>query len=163
MFNALHGIAAPIDPSYSPYPYFTQAAYFSDCVVSLIGHDPDGITLDQWGSTVKCWGGNVTVVHAANINPSQFTSLARAAMSKGSQVVINFHRQGLAELGGGHFSPLAAYAPEADKFLIMDVARYKYPPVWATSKDIYTAMNTIDNSSNLTRGFAILSEPQREG
>jgi hypothetical protein len=40
-------------------------------------------------------------------------------------MLVNFYRKSLAEEGGGHFSPLAAYDPPSDQVLIMDVARYK--------------------------------------
>jgi hypothetical protein len=39
-------------------------------------------------------------------------------------------------------SPLAAYEAKADLFIILDVARYEYPPVWVTTTDIFDAMNT---------------------
>jgi hypothetical protein len=45
---------------------------------------------------------------------------------------------------GGHISPLAAYDSKSDRFLILDVARYKYPPVWVSASDLFVAMNTTD-------------------
>jgi hypothetical protein len=32
-------------------------------------------------------------------------------------------------VGGGHWSPVVAYSPSDDRFLLTDVSRYKYPPV----------------------------------
>jgi hypothetical protein len=46
--------------------------------------------------------------------------------------------------GGGHFSPLAAYHEESDSFLVMDVARYKYPPFWVHADLLCQAMATPD-------------------
>jgi len=62
-----------------------------------------------------------------------------------SRLIINYHRMWLGQLGGGHFSPIGAYNEEIDSFLILDVSKYKYPPVWATFAQIYQAMSTIDN------------------
>ena len=70
-------------------------------------------------------------------------------------VIVNYLRK--ADLGqekGGHISPLAAYDTETDRFLILDVSRYKYPPVWFTAPELFAAMNTTDaDNQNRTRGF----------
>ena len=59
---------------------------------------------------------------------------------------------------GGHISPLAAYDIESDRFLILDVARYKYPPVWVTTADLFAAMKTTDSDNeNKTRGFVLVT------
>ena len=61
---------------------------------------------------------------------------------------------------GGHISPLAAYNSKADRFLILDVARYKYPPVWVSTSDLFAAMNTTDSDNdNKTRGFVVVGAP----
>jgi hypothetical protein len=58
---------------------------------------------------------------------------------------------------GGHISPLAAYDDKTDRFLIMDVARYKYPPVWVKASDIFDAMNTPDAiNDGKTRGYVLV-------
>ena len=56
---------------------------------------------------------------------------------------------------GGHFSPIAAYHKASDSFLIMDVARYKYPPFWIASKKLWQGMQTIDSGSGRARGYII--------
>jgi hypothetical protein len=59
---------------------------------------------------------------------------------------------------GGHISPLAAYDAKSDRFLVLDVARYKYPPVWVRTADLFGAMNTVDKDNNgKTRGFVLVS------
>lgn len=45
----------------------------------------------------------------------------------------------------GHFSPIGAYNFKKDAFLIMDVAKYKFPPVWVPSANLYNGVRTIDN------------------
>ena len=41
--------------------------------------------------------------------------------------------------------------------LILDVARYKYPPVWVKTADMFAAMNTPDAvNENKSRGFVAL-------
>ena len=40
-----------------------------------------------------------------------------------SRVIVNFNRASLGQEGEGHFSPLVAYDPASNSFLILDVAR----------------------------------------
>ena len=52
---------------------------------------------------------------------------------------------------------MGAYDVETDRFLILDVSRYKYPPVWVTASELYGAMNTTDaDNQNKTRGFVLV-------
>ena len=70
---------------------------------------------------------------AAVEGAAQFREAAKAALGARDRfVLINFSRETMSDdgQGGGHFSPLAAYDEETDSFLVMDVARYKYPPFW---------------------------------
>ena len=84
----------------------------------------------------------------------------------------------------GHFSPIGAYNYKKDAFLIMDVAKYKYPPVWVPSLNLFHGVSTIDNCAgfeypeeariteelkaeqppNFTRWFEVLKcEPKYRG
>lgn len=72
-------------------------------------------------------------------------------------MIINYLRKALGQERGGHISPLAAYDAETDRFLILDVSRYKYPPVWATAADVFAAMDTTDSDNqNRTRGYVLV-------
>ena len=66
-------------------------------------------------------------------------------------VAVNFHRPTLGQEGTGHISPLAAYHEGTDRFLVLDVSRHRYPPVWVKAQDLHAAMNTVAGSH--TRGF----------
>ena len=73
-------------------------------------------------------------------------------------MIVNYLRKALGEETGGHISPLAAYDAKADRFLILDVARYKYPPVWVKAADLFAAMDTPDAANdNKTRGFVLVT------
>ena len=65
-------------------------------------------------------------------------------------VIVNVYRSKMHEHKGGHMSPLAAYDKRTDRFLFMDVSRYKYPPVWVKTQDLWNVMNTKDNHSKIT-------------
>ena len=55
--------------------------------------------------------------------------------------------------GTGHFSPVVAFEPESDSALVLDVARYKYPPVWMPVETLFAGINTTDASARDTRGL----------
>ena len=71
-------------------------------------------------------------------------------------VLVNYLRSAIGQETGGHISPLAAYDADSDRFLILDVSRYKYPPVWVETAALYDAMNTIDSTSGLSRGYVLV-------
>jgi Phytochelatin synthase len=73
-------------------------------------------------------------------------------------VIINYLRKAIGQEKGGHISPLAAYNKQTYRFLILDVSRYKYPPVWVKSEELWKAMATIDSASGKTRGFVFVSK-----
>ena len=99
------------------------------------------------------------VHHASDSSVDEFRKLASAYLGElGHFVIVNYSRKALGEQPGGHISPLAAYDAKADRFLILDVARYKYPPVWVKTTDIFDAMNTPDAANdNKTRGFVLVT------
>ena len=50
-------------------------------------------------------------------------------------------------LGDGHFSPVGGYHPGKDLILILDTARFKYPPHWISLELLWEAMHALDNST----------------
>jgi hypothetical protein len=67
----------------------------------------------------------VSATHANSSSLPAFRAAALAAFSAmpPAMVGLNFHRSALGEVGGGHMSPLAAYEPRSDSFLLLDVSR----------------------------------------
>ncbi|TXG63860.1 hypothetical protein EZV62_010854 [Acer yangbiense] len=63
--------------------------------------------------------------------------------------------------GSGHFSPIGGYHAGSDMVLILDVARFKYPPHWLPLTLLWKAMDTIDETTGLTRGYMIVSGLQK--
>jgi hypothetical protein len=73
--------------------------------------------------------------------------------------VVNFLGTAIGEQKFVQFSPLAAYDGATDRFLILDVARYKYPPASVTASELFNVMNTTDpDNVDKTRGFALVSK-----
>ncbi len=69
---------------------------------------------------------------------------------------MNYLRKSINQESGGHISPIAAYHKESDRFLILDVARYKYPPVWVKADMLWEAMQARDGDSSKSHGFVIV-------
>jgi len=70
-------------------------------------------------------------------------------------ILINYLRSALGEKGGGHISPIGAYDPQSDSFLIVDVSPVKNW-VWVKTIDLVAAMATFDTIEN--RGYLIIRD-----
>jgi glutathione-S-conjugate glycine hydrolase len=162
ILNALP-IKRPIDPKYAPYPYFTQENYFDDRVNKIITREKTlviGQTLDQAALVMATHGAVTKVYHASDASIDDFRRIAKANLdTPNDYIAVNYRRNHVGQPPGSHFSPLAAYDDATDSFLVLDVARYKFPPVWITTTDLYDAMNTYDSESGKTRGFLVVSAP----
>jgi len=162
VLNAL-GIPAPTTPEFEPFKTFTQDNLLNEetekvlptAVLAKIG-----MTLDQIGQILTAYSVGAEVHHAADSSLDEFRKLAIEALSTPNRyVIVNYLRRTIGQERGGHISPLAAYDAETDRFLILDVSRYKYPPVWVEAKDLYAAMNTPDSDNqNRTRGFILVAK-----
>jgi hypothetical protein len=72
-------------------------------------------------------------------------------------IVVNFSRKVLGQTGDGHFSPIGGYHKEKELVLIMDVARFKYPPYWVPLEQLWAAMAEQDKVTNEPRGYFVVS------
>ena len=68
-------------------------------------------------------------------------------------LVLNYCRAVLGQTGGGHFSPVAAYHAASDSALVLDVARFKYPPYFVPLPLLYDSMSAEDPSTGRARGY----------
>ena len=75
----------------------------------------------------------------------------------GDYVLVNYQRNVLHQgRAMGHISPVAAYDRATDRFLVLDVAAYRYPPVWVSASELFAAMNTTDSESGRSRGWVLV-------
>jgi len=178
LLNALASwkdLLAPVDPVFTPHPYFTQDTIFGKCARALPSHvsgrnisapliATHGATLEEWQAYMSCFA-NASAVHAGQSSPAAFRAAVNASLGAFPDTPrrllgINFHRTEIGEHGGGHMSPVAAYDAEKDRILILDVSRYKYPPVWVPLSKVFLAMNTTDSSSRISRGWLTVGMPE---
>jgi hypothetical protein len=161
ILNALN-IPAPTDPIYAPYKTFTQNNFFTPAVEKILPASlvkRRGATLEQISQALATFPVTVSTTHADKITVDQFRELAKKVIATNSgYIIVNFLRTALDEQGSGHMSPLAAYDAQSDRFLLLDVARYRYPPVWIKTQDLWNAMHTADADAHAYRGFLIVSK-----
>jgi hypothetical protein len=161
VLNAL-GIPAPTTPEFEPFKTFTQDNLLNEGTEKILPKEvlaKIGMTLDQIGGILNSYLVKADVRHAADTSLDEFRTQATQALNSPNQyVIVNYLRRTIGQERGGHISPLAAYDAETDRFLVLDVSRYKYPPVWVKAEDLFAAMNTPDSDNdNRTRGYVLVS------
>ncbi len=147
--------------------YFgSEDVLLTKCCISAERIRRVGITMEEFYQLAKCQGVRVTMKRPNGLNTihgfRHDLRMACAAVngnSSASKLVCSFSRAALGQTGDGHFSPIAAYHVESDSALVMDVARFKYPPYWASVEDLYLAMQPIDETSQKSRGWFLLTDP----
>jgi hypothetical protein len=82
------------------------------------------------------------------------TDLVENLKRRGDYVVVTYRRQAVGQQGGGHISPLGAYDPESDSFLVLDVNPASAGWVWMSTSTLITGMRTFDTVEN--RGYILI-------
>jgi hypothetical protein len=158
VLNAIN-INPPVATKYQPYRYYTQEDFFTEKVQKIISQyevAKAGITLAQLGQIIETFGLKTKTYYANELNERSFRKILKMALANQQFVIVNFLRTGLHEKGGGHHSPLAAYDERTDRFLLLDVARYKYPAIWVSTTDLWNAVYTLDGQTY--RGFVVIKK-----
>eukprot|EP00300_Choanocystis_sp_HF-7_P043290 c9873_g1_i1.p1 GENE.c9873_g1_i1~~c9873_g1_i1.p1 ORF type:complete len:323 (+),score=37.59 c9873_g1_i1:78-1046(+) len=91
---------------------------------------------------------------ASNLLPAEN---GRGAGEMDTALVCSYSRASLNQTGEGHFSPVAGFNAKRDLALVLDVARFKYPPHWVPVSALFHAMSPVDVATGLPRGFCLLS------
>lgn len=159
VLNALP-IERPVSPAHEPFHLFTQDNFFTAEVRRIAAPEQvarSGMSLAVLGRVLETFPVDVRVVRARDETLEQFRRDATDVLRRGDRfLLVNFLRKTLRQESGGHISPVAAYNAVDDRFLILDVARYKYTPVWVKSEDLWNAMRTVDAESGVSRGYVVV-------
>ena len=154
-------VRKPVDPAYAPYAYFTQSNYFTPEVIKIISPQivlSMGMTREQMAETLALHGVKVKTLAGDTLNDEELRTLLQKVLGDDGQFVLaNYLRASLGQVGGGHWSALAAFDAQSDSVLILDVAKYKYAPVWVGISTLRQAIATTDIASNKARGLVIVS------
>jgi hypothetical protein len=145
-----------------PWPFFTQENIFTaenEKVKPYPMVEHEGLVLSQLAQFFTNLGATAEFKHADSFDANTLRDTVKAVLADPSKrLVINYSRRPIGQNGDGHISPVAAYDADSDRVLVLDVAKYKYPPVWLTIADLYKGMATTDTGSNAMRGFVVVSK-----
>ena len=139
-------------------PWRWYAEEMLDCCKPLEEVRAKGVTLEELCCLARCNGATARPRHADEETlPALRDAIAAAASAPlGPFVVAGYTRHVLGQTGDGHFSPVAGYHAGRDMALLLDVARFKYPPHWVPLPLLFEAMQAIDSVSGRARGWVSL-------
>ncbi|KAL6208801.1 hypothetical protein ACLB2K_019746 [Fragaria x ananassa] len=156
--------ALSIDPGRKwkgPWRWFDESML--DCCESLETVKSKGISFGKLVSLAHCAGAKVEAFRTNHSNIDEFRKyVMRCSSSDDCHLISSYDRSVLKQTGTGHFSPVGGYHADKDMALILDVARFKYPPHWVPLNILWDAMSNVDESTGQRRGFMLISRPHRE-
>jgi hypothetical protein len=157
VLNALE-LPAPTANEYGTYRIFTQQNVLNGRTDRLISERTvarRGMLLAEVARVLEAYGTKVDLHQAASSSVESFREVAARYLSEpGHHVIVNYSRAALGQEGAGHISPLGAYDAESDRFLILDVSRYKSPAIWIAADHLFAAMAAPKSlGSSQSRGF----------
>jgi len=130
----------------------------------------NGITMEEFSHLAECNGTEVRpfVAGGPGASVDDFRESVRRSCSperaSTSRLAVNFSRAWLGQTGtSGHYSPIGAYHEGQDSVLVMDVARFKYPPFWVPVQLLWEAMREVDPATGRGRGFFEISKVEASG
>lgn len=132
-----------------------------DCCVPLDVVKKQGITMPEFACLAKCNGAHAQAFYASESNVDEF----RKAVLNWAQhfdpenpsfIATSYDRGTLKQTGSGHFSPLGGYNAQRDMVLVLDVARFKYPPYWVPLELLFASLLPVDSVTNKSRGWCVM-------
>ncbi len=139
-----------------PWRWFSEELL--DCCAPLDDVRAKGLTLEELACLSRCNGAAVEVVRARASDEEALRAMVQEVTRtpRAPLAIAAYARGGLGQTGDGHFSPIGGYHPDKDLVLLLDVARFKYPPHWVPLGKLFAAMATTDPASGGSRGWLVL-------
>lgn len=154
-------IPRPQPTQFYPWALWTQPGVFTaanQAVKPYAMVEHEGLVLPELATFFRNLGTRAEFAHADSFSLEQLRATVKSVLADPARrLVVNYSRKPIGQLGDGHISPLAAYDGKTDRVLVLDVARYKYPPVWMTLADLHTGMLAVDSGSGKARGFVVVT------
>ncbi|XP_024966308.1 glutathione gamma-glutamylcysteinyltransferase 1-like isoform X2 [Cynara cardunculus var. scolymus] len=155
--------ALSIDPGRKwkgPWRWFDESML--DCCEPLEKVKAEGISFGKVVCLAHCAGAKVEAFRTNQSSIDEFRKhVIACSTSDDRHVISSYNRATFKQTGTGHFSPIGGYHAGRDMALILDVARFKYPPHWVPLKLLWEAMDTLDDANGFRRGFMLISRLQR--
>ncbi|CAN8267637.1 unnamed protein product [Cochlearia groenlandica] len=134
-----------------------------DCCEPLEIVRGKGISFGKLVSLGHCSGAKVDAFRTSQTTIDSFRRfVVTCTSSQKCHMISSYDRGVFKQSGSGHFSPIGGYSAEKDMVLILDVARFKYPPHWVPLKLLWEAMASIDQATGKCRGFMIISRLHKD-
>lgn len=156
--NSLPRMVRPITPELAPHPFFTEESIFNEATTKIKSRDDvlrGGLTLEQIRQYLSALGANPKIYYGSDLTVDQLRKIIKSTLANPHQrIMADFDRKVLNQAGSGHFSPIGAYDSKSDSVLILDVAKFKYPPFWVKTSDLLASLKTVDTDSGKSRGIA---------
>ena len=122
-----------------------------------------GVTMPQLACLGRCNGAHIETVFAEDTTLEELRkAVSECTIAEDRFLIASYSRKTLGQTGTGHFSPIGAYEPVSDKVLILDTARFKYPPHWVDLPLLFEAMQACDPDTGRSRGFHIVTKKETE-
>ena len=120
-----------------------------DCCIPTELVRKQGINFDEFICLAGC---NLLETQAKRIDDSsseeEFRNLLKEVTQKEDTfLILSYSRPVLGQTGDGHFAPVSGYHPQRDLVLILDTARFKYPPHWISVPLLFKSMKAVDKST----------------
>lgn len=156
--------ALAIDPGRKwkgPWRWFDESML--DCCEPLEKVKARGISFGKLVCLAQCAGAKVEAFRTNHSTVDDFRKFVmRCSTSDDCHLISSYNRAALKQTGSGHFSPIGGYHAGKDMALILDVARFKYPPHWVPLTILWDAMDHFDGTTGQRRGFMLISRPHRD-
>src|SRR5687768_15137742 len=102
-----------------------------------------GMSLADLHALAQTVGLKSELVYADALSLEMFREQLKSNLQReGDFVLINYDRRVLRQSGAGHISPVGAYDPGRDAFLVLDEASFKFPFTWVPAALLYQAAHT---------------------
>ena len=155
--------ALEIDPGRiwkGPWRWYSEELL--DCCLPLEEVRNQGVTMGELACLARCNGADARAWYAdgADVSALREAVVQAATSPRGPILIASYTRRVLGQTGDGHFSPVAGYHAERDLALLLDVARFKYPPHWVPLSLLHQAMTPADASTGRSRGWIMLDRNQ---
>lgn len=145
--------ALAIDPGRTwrgPWRWYSEELL--DCCEPLEQVRERGMSLPSFVCLARCNGATATLKRPGEATVDDL----RADLAGSRHIIASFSRASLGQTGDGHYSPLGGWHPTRDLVLVLDVARFKYPPFWVPTQRLFDAMYPVDPDTSKPRGWVLL-------
>lgn len=137
--------------------WWTDEMFPTSCTGSYEQLRNEGVTMDEFNIMAMANGASVAMQRTtdadANLTAFRSSIVETAEMRSEAFIVASFCRAKLGQTGSGHFSPIGAYHTASDSVLVLDVARFKYPPYWVSVPALWAACSAFDPTTGRARGW----------